>query len=218
MVDGKIKRAIFIDGSNFKYATYKALKLKVDFNKLLEVLSKDRYLLRAYYYSGIWTEESIKAFIRLKENSGDEDLNNSTTENSLNTKERDIYANLISKRKKELDFLRFLSRSGYHVVTKPVRVYKDYLTEEAMFKANLDIEIVLDMLRIASHVDEIVLVSGDGDFVPVIKELQNYGVRIIVVTTLSREAQTNGYKASEELIDVSDEFIEIEDLVNLIRR
>lgn len=104
------------------------------------------------------------------------------------------------------------------MVTKPVRVYKDYLTDEAMFKANLDIEIVLDMLRIAPHVDEIVLVSGDGDFVPVIKELQAYGVRIAVVTTLSREAQSKGYKASEELIDVCDEFIEIEELIEEIRR
>lgn len=216
MAGFKIKRAIFIDGSNFKFATYKALNFKVDFNKLRDQLAKNSYLLRAYYYSGIWTEESIKAYLRLKNESTPkaEDEEN----NDLESQDKSLYQHLISKRKKELDFLRFLSRSGFQVVTKPVRVYKDYLTEEAMFKANLDIEIVLDMLRIAPHVDEIVLVSGDGDFVPVLKELQNYGVRTIVVTTLSKEAQANGYKASEELIDVADEFVEIEELKSLILR
>lgn len=217
MVEARVKRAIFIDGSNFKYATFKALGFKVDFNKLLEVLSKGAYLLRAYYYSGIWTEESIRAFIRLK-NEADSQVHLDSSENGTDNKEKNLYTTLLNKRRKELDFLRFLSRSGYQVVTKPVRVYKDYLTDEAMFKANLDIEIVLDMMRIAKYVDEVVLVSGDGDFVPVIKELQGFGVRIIVVTTLSKEAQANGYKASEELIDVADEFIEIEDLIEQVRR
>jgi uncharacterized LabA/DUF88 family protein len=212
-----IKRSIFIDGSNFKYATYKALNFKVDFVKLLDVLTADRYLLRAYYYSGIWTEESIRAFIRLKNQLG---LPNSKTESEADEEisDKELFDILMQKRKKELDFLRFLSRSGYHVVTKPVRVYKDYITEEPMFKANLDIEIVLDMQKIASYSDEIVLVTGDGDFVAVIKELQRYGVRIIVITTLSREAQNNGYKASEDLVDAADEFIDIVDLMERIKR
>lgn len=217
MGENKIKRAIFIDGSNFKYATFKALGFKVDFTKFLNYLSKDRYILRAYYYSGIWTEESIKAYVRLKSGQTGQSGGETSPDEAVSGG-RETYSLLNAKKKKEMDFLRFLSRSGYYVVTKPVRVYKDYLTDEAMFKANLDIEIVLDMLRIAPHVDEIVLVSGDGDFVPVIKELQAYGVRIAVVTTLSREAQSKGYKASEELIDACDEFIEIEELIEEIRR
>lgn len=214
---GLIKRSIFIDGSNFKYATYKALNLKVDFVKLLNVLTEDRYLLRAYYYSGIWTEESIRAFIRLK-NQLNQGIFDDKNESDEDVSDKELFEKLMQKRKKELDFLRFLSRSGYHVVTKPVRVYKDYITEEPMFKANLDIEIVLDMQKIAPFSDEIVLVTGDGDFAPVVEELHRFGVRIFLVTTLSREAQNNGYKASEDLVDAADEFIDIIDLIDRIRR
>ena len=174
--------------------------------------------MRAYYYSGIWTEESIRAFIRLKNQLNPNNFYNEGEHEEDEISDKELFEKLMQKRKKELDFLRFLNRSGYHVVTKPVRVYKDYITEEPMFKANLDIEIVLDMQKIAPFSDEIVLVTGDGDFAPVVRELHRFGVRIILVTTLSREAQNNGYKASEELVDAADEFIDIVDLVDKVRR
>lgn len=197
-----LKRAIFIDGRNFKYATYDALGLKVDFEKLLSVLSEGRYLIRAYYYSGIWTEEAIRAYARLK--------------NSPNPEK--TFSEYMEKREKDLSFLRFLNRSGYRVVTKPIKVYKDYYTGEIQFKADLDIEIVLDMLKLSPHCDEAVLVSGDGDFVPVLEDLSDKGIRTIVVTTVSDRASAAGYRASEELIDAADRFIEIEDIRHLIER
>lgn len=212
-----IRRAAFIDGRNFKYATYDALGIKVDFQKLLDVLRSDSYLIRAYYYSGVWTEESIRAYMRLRRNEPEKsaELN---SEAYAQEQKNDIFNDYMEKRRKDLDFLRFLNRSGYYVVTKPVRVYRDYLTGEIAVKADLDIEIVLDMLRLADTCDEIVLVSGDGDFIPVIKEIQGKGVRVVVMTTLSRQAQQHGYKASEELIDAADEFIEIEDIRKKIVR
>lgn len=197
-----LKRAIFIDGRNFKYATYDALGLRVDFEKLLDVLSEGRYLIRAYYYSGVWTEDAIRAYARLKKSS-DPDK---------------VYHEYMERREKDLSFLRFLNRSGYRVVTKPIKVYKDYFTGEVQFKADLDIEIVLDMLKLSPHCDEVVLVSGDGDFVPVLEDLSDKGIRTIVVTTVSERAVEAGYKASEELIDAADRFIEIEDIRDLIER
>lgn len=212
-----IKKAAFIDGRNFKYATYDSLGIKVDFKKFLDVLSLNAYLIRAYYYSGIWTEESIRAFIRLKKK---DEIKISTNANDHNHEDvaSELFNEYMEKRRKDLDFLRFLNRTGYYVVTKPVRVYRDYLTGDIAIKADLDIEIVLDMIRLADYCDEIVLVSGDGDFIPVVKELQGKGVRVIVITTLSKEAQNRGYKASEELIDTADEFIELEDLKDKISR
>lgn len=209
-----LKRAVFIDGRNFKYASYDALHLKVDFEKFLKVLSEDRYLLRAYYYSGYWTEESIRAFMRLKKF----EKRDSNEDFVVDEETQKEYEDYMEKRRKDLDFLRFLNRSGYNVIKKPVKVYKDYLTGELLVKADLDIEIVIDMLKLTPHIDEAVLVSGDGDFIPVIQEVQSRGVRVIVLTTLSKIAQANGYKASEELIDAADEFIELESLKSSISR
>jgi len=44
--------AIFIDGGNMFHAT-NALKIKINYKKLIEILRKDRWLLRAYFYTGV---------------------------------------------------------------------------------------------------------------------------------------------------------------------
>ncbi|MBV8601631.1 MAG: NYN domain-containing protein, partial [Candidatus Eremiobacteraeota bacterium] len=49
--------AIFIDGWNFAKATYEGLGIRVDFKRLLSILTGNRTLLRALYYIGEWTEE-----------------------------------------------------------------------------------------------------------------------------------------------------------------
>lgn len=197
-----MRLAIFIDGRNFKYATYDALNLKVDFVKLLNVLKGDDYLIRAYYYSGVWNEEAIRHFINLR--------------NLENKDER--FSDLMIKRERDLSFLRFLNRNGFRVVTKPMKVYRDYTTGEVTVKADLDVEMALDMLKLADACDRIVLASGDGDFVPVISEVASKGVRITVISTQSEIAARNGYRASDELVDAADEFIELEDIRSKIER
>lgn len=46
------KVAIFIDGANMFHAS-NYLKIKIDYKKLIEILRKDRWLLRAYFYTGV---------------------------------------------------------------------------------------------------------------------------------------------------------------------
>ena len=93
-------------------------------------------------------------------------------------------------------FHNFLDRNNYTVVSKDVRKYGD-----GRFKANLDIELVVDLVRLAPKLDIAIVVSGDGDFAPAIKAVQDMGVRVEVV---SFRANT-----SSDLIDVADQFIEI---------
>jgi len=51
--------------------------------------------------------------------------------------------------------------------------------------ATMDIELAVDALELAAHVDEIVLFSGDGDFRSLVVALQRRGVRVTVVSTIS---------------------------------
>lgn len=201
-MDGNVKVAIFIDGRNFKYATYDSLNIKVDFVKLLEVLKGSDYLVRAYYYSGIWTEESIRQYINLR---------------NFEDKE-EKFKELFTKKERDNTFLRFLNRNGYRVITKPMKVYRDYTTGEVTIKADLDVELVLDMLQLSDSCDKIVLASGDGDFVPVISVIASKGVRVVVVSSQSENALRSGYRASDELVDAADEFIEIENIRAKIER
>jgi len=69
-------------------------------------------------------------------------------------------------------------------------------------KADWDVGIVIDAVRIAPSVDAIVLVSGDGDFVHLVDYLKNQGKRV--------EAIAFGRSSSAKLREVVDEFIDLE--------
>jgi uncharacterized LabA/DUF88 family protein len=69
-------------------------------------------------------------------------------------------------------------------------------------KADWDVGITIDAIRIASDVNTIVLVSGDGDFVALVEYLKNQGKRVEVVAF--------GRTASLRLKEVADEFIDLE--------
>ena len=106
------------------------------------------------------------------------------------------YTGLDPENENQRQFHSFLARSGYKVVSKDIRKYGD-----GKVKANLDIELVVDMMRTAQNLDIAVVVSGDGDFAPAIRAVQQMGVRVEVVSFRGN--------TSSDLIDVADTFIDI---------
>ena len=83
------------------------------------------------------------------------------------------YTGLDPDNENQRNFHSFLSRHGYKVVSKDIRKYGD-----GKVKANLDIELVVDMMKTARNLDVAVVVSGDGDFAPAIRAVQETGVRV----------------------------------------
>jgi len=69
-------------------------------------------------------------------------------------------------------------------------------------KADWDVGIVIDAIRIAPSIDALVLVSGDGDFVSLVEYLKNRGKRVEVIAF--------GKSASLRLKETADEFIDLE--------
>jgi uncharacterized LabA/DUF88 family protein len=74
----------------------------------------------------------------------------------------------------------WMSYHGFVMVTKPVKILSD-----GNVKANMDIEIAVDIMVMAHRLDHVVLFSGDGDFVYLLKEIQRQGVRVSVVSSAS---------------------------------
>lgn len=70
-------------------------------------------------------------------------------------------------------------------------------------KADWDVGIVIDAVRIAPSVDTLVLASGDGDFIALVEYLKNQGKRTEIIAF--------GRSASLKLKEVGDEFIDLED-------
>jgi uncharacterized protein (TIGR00288 family) len=68
-------------------------------------------------------------------------------------------------------------------------------------KADWDVGITVDAIRIAPSVDTIVLASGDGDFLQLIEYLKNQGKRIEVIA-FSRSASSKLKEGADEFIDI----------------
>jgi uncharacterized LabA/DUF88 family protein len=107
----------------------------------------------------------------------------------------------------------WLDYNGFTLVTKPARRYTD--AQGAMrTKGNMDIEIAVDMLEMAAHLDHAVLFSGDGDFRRLVEAVQRKGVRVTVVSTLRSQPPM----AADDLRRQADAFVDLADLSALIGR
>lgn len=116
-----------------------------------------------------------------------------------------FYTGVDEKAERQQGFLLWMRRNGYRVVEKELKTYAD-----GTKKANLDVEIAVDMLSLADKYDTAVLVSGDEDFAYAINAVAYKGVRV----------ELAGFRSntSPRLIDVADQFIELDSHIEEITK
>ncbi len=107
----------------------------------------------------------------------------------------------------------WLQYNGYNVVTKPAKEFTD-ASGRRRVKGDMDVEIAVDMLTLADKLDHVVLFSGDGDLTVLVKALQDRGLRVSVVSSV----KTQPPMISDDLRRAADNFIDLNDLVNIIGR
>ena len=107
----------------------------------------------------------------------------------------------------------WLEYNGYTVVTKAAKEFVDHSGRRKV-KGNMDIELAIDAMEIAPHIDQMVLFSGDGDFTRLVEAVQRRGVRVVVVSTIS----TQPPMVADELRRQADQFVDILELQNKIGR
>jgi uncharacterized LabA/DUF88 family protein len=78
------------------------------------------------------------------------------------------------------NFYAWLRDFGFKVIKKNVKWYTDE-TGNRYGKANADLDLAVDALTQSENIDRVLLATGDGDFVPVVRVLQNKGCRVEVV-------------------------------------
>jgi uncharacterized LabA/DUF88 family protein len=107
----------------------------------------------------------------------------------------------------------WLDYNGFTMVTKPAKEFTDAAGRRKV-KGNMDIELTVDAMSLAPHVDHVVLFSGDGDFRSLVAALQQMGKRVAVVSTL----QTQPPMIADELRRQADQFVDLADLEKQIGR
>src|SRR5579872_3054866 len=107
----------------------------------------------------------------------------------------------------------WLDYNGYTVVTKATKEFID-ANGRRKVKGSMDVELAVDAMELAEHIDQMVLISGDGDFRPLVEAIQRRGVRVTVISTISSQPPM----VADELRRQADVFIDLVELRTRVGR
>ena len=116
-----------------------------------------------------------------------------------------FYTGFDSNNDKRHNFLLWMRRNGYRVIAKELIEFAD-----GSKKADLNIEITVDMMTLIGSYDTAVLVSGDGNLAYAVNAIAYQGVRVEVVGLATA--------TSDNLINVADAFVDLEAIQDWIRK
>lgn len=103
-----------------------------------------------------------------------------------------------------LDFIQY---NGWNVVTKDKRKFTNDAGQRRV-KGNMSVEMSVEAIAVAHHVDHVVLFSGDRDFCPLVQYLPSLGIRVSVASSLT----PNPAFIADDLRRQADAFIELDNL------
>lgn len=97
----------------------------------------------------------------------------------------------------EKAFFEALTKMGIETKTKDLQIFSS-----GAKKADWDVGLAIDAVKLAPKLDAVILVTGDGDFVPLVEFLQNGGCQVEVVSF--------GKSTSSRLVEAADDFIDLD--------
>jgi len=96
----------------------------------------------------------------------------------------------------EKNFFEALSKLGIETKTKDLQIFPG-----GAKKADWDVGLAVDAIKMSPRLDSVVIISGDGDFVPLVQYLQTIGVQVEVVSF--------GKSTSGKLREAVDDFVDL---------
>ncbi len=179
----------FIDASNLFYGGEKSLGWKIDYQKLLQYLH-DKYAVdKMFYFGGVEIHE-FKYDYQLEETVPLDDLEKHLLQllqnKGMELNEAELL--LISRHLQRVRFYSRLQTFGYQLFLKPVKLYEqdDGTTKR---KANCDVDMAFHLMKEKGNFDKVIILSGDGDFLPVLKYLKAAGKEVIILSRAGRTAK-----------------------------
>ena len=164
----------FVDASNLFYGGEKSLGWKIDYQKLIEYLKEKYEISTVFYFGGVEIHQFPYDYqknetVPLKKL--EEYLRGLPTEDK-EKKLNEAELALISRHLQRVKFYIRLEKFGYKLFLKPVKLYEqeDGSTKR---KANCDVDMTFHLMKEKDNFDRVVVLSGDGDFLPVLKHLRS---------------------------------------------
>ena len=176
---------IFVDVQNLYHSARNIYHGRVNYEELIKHLVGERQLIRAVAY--VVKSEGIIDIPATRPGQGQGQ--NSAAEASA-----------------EASFFEALEKAGMELRMKDLQVWAD-----GAKKADWDVGMAVDAIRMSSFLDVIILVTGDGDFLPLIDYLKWGAGRMVEVAAFRRSA-------SAKLQEAADRFVNIEDIPRAIMK
>ncbi|XIA66243.1 NYN domain-containing protein [Bradyrhizobium sp. TZ2] len=107
----------------------------------------------------------------------------------------------------------WLDYNGYTVVTKLTKEFTD-ASGRRKVKGSMNVELAVNAMGLADHVDRMFLFSGDGDFRSMLEAVQRRGVHVTVVSTLTSQPPM----VADELRRQADAFVDLAELRPMLER
>ncbi|MDO8492481.1 MAG: NYN domain-containing protein [bacterium] len=184
-----MKTFAFVDASNLFYGGEKSLGWKIDYQKLLTYLQEKYEVSNVFYFGGVEIhnfEYDYQANDTVPLKNLFKHLIEFVRNEGKNLNEAQLL--LISKHIQRVKFYLKLEEFGYHLLLKPVKLYnqEDGTTKR---KANCDVDMAFHLMKERDNFERAVVLSGDGDFLPVLKYLKKIGKEVVMLGRGARTAK-----------------------------
>ena len=196
-----MKTYSFVDASNLFYGGEKSLGWKVDYKKLIEYLKEKYEVSQTFYFGGVEIHHFEYNYLKNETVPLDElekHLTGLVKNKGEKLNEADLV--LIGRHLNRVRFYQKLNNFGYKLCLKPVKLYEqeDGATKR---KANCDVDMAFHLMKEKDQFSRIIVLSGDGDFLPVLKHLKHLGKEVLVLARGPRTAKEIRQFAGDKFLD-----------------
>jgi len=199
--EGKKPVYCFIDSSNMFWGGRESLGFKINYQKLRQYLEQKHGVTKIYYYGGLRIFDYEYSILQ-KERIDLRALYAHLKE--LQTKSEPKESLMIQKSLDKVNFYQKLEEFGYDMEIKPAKVFyeeDDENQEKPVLKANCDVDMTFDMMRLMEQYSGVLAMTGDGDFTAVLNYLKNHGRSLYVIGRQQRSAKEIREVAGDNFCD-----------------
>ena len=200
---------IFVDVSNLYHSAKNLYQGRVNYAELIKHLVAGRQLIRAMAYvvrsEGVEPQQP-RGHVRMAEKDQAAAVSIVPASVSSSNNGAGGSGETSGGMSSEASFFEALEKAGLELRMKDLQIYAGGLK-----KGDWDVGLTVDVIRMMPFLDVIILVTGDGDYIPLVNYVKWAGGRVVEIASFRRSA-------SSKLVEAADEFINIETIPRAIMK
>jgi len=186
----------FIDAANLFYGGERSMHFRIDYEKLFKYLKEKHRVTKVFYYAGVDVDQYKEEGKELSLSKLAKYYLSELLKKDKNEEEMALF----QMHSKRVNFYLDLEKMGYDLRIKPTKVFSS-VEGTTTTKANCDVDLTFDLMRYMSQYNEAVIMSGDGDFAPVVEYLKNKKKKIWILARWERTAREMRELGGENFVD-----------------